>query len=214
MTIIEWASIAIVGLLVTGWALVGRLADTVARGRGGKRWLLLVTAPLICGAVEIVLSFLQTLEARVPLFARGHMLLGYRHPLAVQVLSVAWDAVAVVGLLSVFCVVLAARSAEVRVRDLRGGVWLSQASAAVLFLVALASIAWGLGVTHQPPIPRADLIGSGPGLRPWTGVQTSIVAEWPLVSACLAVLSVVTARAALIARRSYVTARELLAIGS
>jgi len=120
----------------------------------------------------------------------------------------------VAGLLSVFGVVLAARSAEVRVGDLRGGVWLSQATAVVLFLAALASIAWGLGVTHQPPTPRADLIGSGSGLRPWTGVQTSIAAEWPLVSAGLAVISVVTARAALVARRSYNTARELLAIGS
>jgi hypothetical protein len=211
MTSIAWASIAMILLLLIGWALVGRLADIVARGRVGKRWLLLVTAPLVCGVVEIALSFLQTLEARVVLFVGGRSLVDYRHPLAAQVVSVAWDAVAVAGLLSVLCVVLAARSAEVRVRDLRGGVWLSQATAVVLFLAALASVAWGLGVTHQPPIPRADLIGSGPGLRPWTGVQTSIAAEWPLVSAGLAVISVVTARAALVARRSYNTARELLA---
>ena len=214
MTGIAWLSVAMFVLLLIGWALVGRLAGTVAKGRVGKRWLLLVTAPLICGAVEIVLQFLQTLQARVVLFAGGQTLVGYRHPLAAQVLSVAWDAVAVVGLLSIFCVVLAARSAEVRVRDLRGGVWLSQATAVVLFLAALASIAWGLGVTHQPPMPRADLIGSGPGLRAWTGVQTSIAAEWPLVSAGLAVISVVTARAAFVARRSYMTARGLVVTGS
>jgi hypothetical protein len=214
MTGIAWASVAMVLLLVIGWALVARLAGTVAKGWAGRRWLLLVTAPLVCGAVEIVLQLLQTSQARVVVFAGGRTLVGYRHPLAAQLLSVAWDAVAVVGLLSVFCVVLAARTAEVRVRDLRGGVWLSQATAVVLLLAALGSIAWGLGVTHQPPMPRADLIGSGPGLRAWTGVQTSIAAEWPLVSAGLAVISVVTARAALVARRSYVTARGLLATGS
>ncbi|MGD0984365.1 MAG: hypothetical protein ABSA65_11200 [Acidimicrobiales bacterium] len=215
MTSFAWASIAMVVLLLIGWALVGRLAGTVARGRAGKRWLSLVTAPLACGVVEAVLSVLRAgLVAHVVVSAGGHSRLVYRHPLAAQVASVAWGVVAVAGLLSIFGVVLAARSADLRVRDLRGGVWLSQATAVVLFVAAFASIAWGLGVTHQPPIPRADLIGSGPGLRPWAGVQSSIGAEWPLISSGLAVVSVVSARAALIARRSYNAARELAAIGS
>lgn len=214
LIVIEWASIAMILLLLIGWALVGRLADTVARGRAAKRWLLAVTAPLICGVVEIALAYLRVLlGAHVVAFVGGRSLVVYRHPLAAQAVSVAWDAVAVVGLLSVFCVVLAARNSDVPVRDLRGGVWLAQATAVVLILAALASIAWGLGVTHQAPIPRADVVGSGPGLRPWSGLETSIAAEWPLVSAGLAIISLVTARAALVARRSYKTARELVATG-
>jgi hypothetical protein len=58
------------------------------------------------------------------------------------------------------------------------------------------------------------VVGSGPGLRPWSGLETSIAAEWPLVSAGLAVISVVTARAAFVARRSYMTARGLVVTGS
>jgi len=39
-------------------------------------------------------------------------------------------------------------------------------TAIVMLIAAVASIAWGIGVTHQAPIPRADLIGSGPGIHP------------------------------------------------
>jgi hypothetical protein len=91
---------------------------------------------------------------------------------------------------------------------------LAQLTAIVMLIAAVASIAWGIGVTHQAPIPRADLIGSGPGIHPWTGIQTSIAAEWSVVSAGLAVVSAVTARAALVARRSYRMAQELLVLGA
>jgi hypothetical protein len=217
MTGIQWASVVILLLLLTGWGLVGRLADRAPRGRAGRRWLLLTTAPLAAGVVEIGLNLLRIrLMPTVTVIgglASGSTTVAHGgHPLAASVVSVAWDVVGVAGLLSIFCVVLAARNADLHVSDLRGGVWLAQLTAIVLFIVAVAVIAWGIGVTHQPPIPRADLIGSGPGIHPWISMQTSIAAEWPLISACLVAISIVTAWAALSARRSYTAARELLLI--
>lgn len=134
------------------------------------------------------------------------------HPLIASVLAVAWDVVAVAWLFSVFCVVIAARRADLQVGDLRGGVWLAQAMAIVVFVATLAAFAWGIGVSHQPPIPRADLIGSVAGVRPWTGIETSIAAWWPLVAGALAGVSLVTSWAALSARRGYKTARKLLVL--
>ncbi|MFZ2057187.1 MAG: hypothetical protein WAV54_07245 [Acidimicrobiales bacterium] len=213
MSAINSASVVILLLLLVGWGLVGCLADRAPSGRARKRWLLLTTAPLAAGVVEIGLNLLRfrltpTVIGRL---AGGSTAVAHGgHPLAASVVSVAWDVVGVAGLLSIFCVVLAVRSADLQVRDLRGGVWLSQLMAIVLLITAVAVVAWGIGVTHQPPIPRADLIGSGPGVRPWTGIQTSIAAEWPLVSAGLVAISIVTAWAALSARRSYKAARELI----
>lgn len=206
----QWASIAMLVLLLAGWGLVGSLTDRVPEGGARRRWLLLVTAPLIAAVVEIGVSILRASLMLGPSAAAVHG----GQPLAVSVLSIAWDVVAVAGLLSVFCVVLGARSADLRVSDLRGGVRLAQLTAIVMLIAAVASIAWGIGVTHQAPIPRADLIGSGPGIHPWTGIQTSIAAEWSVVSAGLAVVSAVTARAALVARRSYRMAQELLVLGA
>ena len=210
MSVIGLASVALVLLLLVGWALVGRLADRVPAGRAGRQWLMLVTAPIVGGLVAIGLSILR---AR---FADAQIASGVVHspnPLIASVLSIAWDAVASATLLCTFCVVFAARKADLRVSDLRGGVRLAQLTAAVIVIAAVASVAWGVGVTHQPPIPRADLIGPDTGARPWTGIQASIAAEWPLVSMGLASISAVTVRAAKVARRSYKTAGELLAPG-
>ncbi|MGA3353560.1 MAG: hypothetical protein ABSD85_10305 [Acidimicrobiales bacterium] len=215
LSAVSLAGVALLLFLLVGWALVGRLADRAPRGRAGTRWLLLVVAPLMGGVVEIVLSVLRALVTPgvVSVIGIDRVVRG-GHPLLASVLSVAWDVVGVMWLLSIFCVVVAARRAEVQVSDLRAGVWLAQLTALVLFIVTLAALAWGIGVSHQPPMPRADLIGSGPGVRPWTGIQTSILAEWPLVVAGLAVVSFVTGRAALTARRSYRTARGLVRLGA
>ncbi len=215
MTAINWASLTMILLLLVGWGLVGCLADRAPSGRARKRWLLLTVAPLAAGVVEIGLNLLRfRLMPTVTVIGRlagGSTAVAHGgHPLAASVVSVAWEVVGVAGLLSIFCVVLATRSADLQVRDLRGGVWLSQLMAIVLFITAVVVVAWGIGVTHQPPIPRADLIGFGPGVRPWTGIQTSIAAESPLVSAGLVAISIVTAWAALSARRGYKAARELL----
>jgi hypothetical protein len=163
MQAVQFSSLAIVVLLASGWALVARLFDRARKGRERTRWLLLVSAPLLFGLVEVGLS-----SAQAGLVARN------THRLAVSVLSIAWDVVAVAGLLSVLLVVLAAHRADLRVSDLRGGVRLSQLSAIVVLIAALASVAWGLGVALQPPIPRADLIGHGPGIQPWSVITTSV----------------------------------------
>jgi len=209
MTAINLAGVAIVLLLLVGWELVARLADRAPGGRPGRRWLMLVTAPLAAMVIEIGLSILR---AKL-MFGRrvgSTIVIESHHPLTYSVLSIASDVVGVAGLLSIFCVVLAARRADLRVSDLRGGVWLAQLIALVLSIAAIAAVAWGIGVTHQPPIPRADLIGSGPGIHTWTGIQTSIAADWLLISGGLVVISIVTGWAALSARRSYSTARRLL----
>ena len=163
MSVIGLASIAMVLLLLVGWALVGRLADRAPAGRAGWRWLMLVTAPLMGGLVEIGLSVLR---AR---FSTAQIAAGVVHspnPLLASVLSIGWDAVGSATLLCTFCVVLAARTADLRVSDLRGGVRLARLTAVVMLIAAIASIAWGVGVTQQPPIPRADLIGRCTGTRP------------------------------------------------
>jgi hypothetical protein len=178
MSVVRLVSVLLALCLLVGWALVGRLADRAPRGRAGRRWLLLVTAPLAGGAIEIVLSVLRARLApqtvMIHLGSRLETLAEGGHPLVASLLSITWDVVAVAWLFSVFCVVLAARRADLQVTDLRGGVWLAQFAASVMVVVAVAAIAWGIGVTHQPLIPRADLIGFGPGIRPWTGIQTSV----------------------------------------
>ena len=214
MSVISLASLAMILLLLIGWALVGCLADRMPAGRARRRWMLATTAPLIDGAVEIGLNFLKIrLAPTVAVICRvaGCSTTGVHggHPLAASVVSIAWDLNEVVGPLCIFCVVLAARRADLHVSDLRAGVWLSQFMAIVLFIAAVALVAWGIGVTHQPPIPRADLVGSGPGIHAWTGIQTSIATEWPLVSAGFAAISIVTAWAAFSARRGYELARKL-----
>ena len=92
--------------------------------------------------------------------------------------------------------------------------WLAQLSALLFLVVALASVAWGIAVTHQSPIPHADLVGSGPGYRPWSGIRTSIAPEWPLISVGLVSISIVTSWAALVARRAYAVAKSLLGLAS
>ena len=55
----QWASIAMLVLLLAGWGLVGSLTDRVPEGGARRRWLLLVTAPLIAAVVEIGVSILR-----------------------------------------------------------------------------------------------------------------------------------------------------------
>jgi len=219
MSALALAPIVLGICLLVGWALVQRLADRAPRGRAGRRWLLLVTAPFAGGVIEIGVSLLRAkLSPHTFVVSVGSRLetvvLPGGHPLAASFLSTLWDVFALASLFSVFCVVLAARRADLQVSDLRGGVWLAQFTALVLFLVALTVVAWGIGVTHQAPFPPADRLGIGPGIRPWAGVQTSIAAEWPLISACLVAISLVAARAAITARRSYKVARQLLVLGA
>ncbi|HLN06877.1 MAG TPA: hypothetical protein VK217_11405 [Acidimicrobiales bacterium] len=219
MSGLQWASLAVLVLLLTGWALVGGFADRVPKGRARRRWWRLTLAPLAAAVVEIGLQLLRNVLMPVVkgtttavVHGRPIMTLTYvsgRHPLAASVVSIAWDAVAVAGLLSVFAVVLAARSADLRVSDLRGGVRLAQLMAIVMLLSALASIAWGIGVTHQPSLPPAVLNGSAVTIRGWTGIQTSISASWPLVSTGLVAIAIVSGWGALSARRSYQAARAL-----
>ncbi len=171
MAAMSWASIATVVLLLIGWALVARLAERVPRGRAGVRWLLLITAPFLAMVLEIGLTLVQHWFARSSGYAvvNGHGVVRAAHPLAASVASVAWDVVAVAGLLSIFCVVLAARRAELEVDDLRAGVWLAELTALLLFVVALASVAWGIAVTHQPPIALRTSSGPGRGFGPGAG---------------------------------------------
>jgi len=208
MSALAMTSLLLGACLLSGWALVALAGGRGPDGRASRRWLLLVAAPFIGGGLEIALFLGQSLLDPGTVTVLGHALVVKGgHPLVASVLGVAWDVVAVLWILSVFCVVAAARRAELEVRDLRGGVWLSQLTAALLVLAALGALAWGIGVTHQPPIPRADLLGYGSG--PWTGVRTSLVAEWPLIFAGLAGVSAVASRGALSARRGYRRAREL-----
>ena len=205
MSILNLAGPALLLLLLVGWGLVACLADRAPRGRAGRKWLFLVVAPLLVAGTEIGLNLLR--KTLVSGHGQSH------HPLAVTVLSVCVDLVWGVGLTSVLGVVYAARRANLQPRDLRGGVWLAQLTAIVLLVAAAAAVAWGIGVSHQPAIPRGDLTGSVAVLDPWTGIQTSIVAEWPFISAGLAAISLVTGWAALTARRSYKVARSILTLG-
>ena len=218
MTGIQWAAMATLLLLLTGWALVAGFAGRVPKGPARRRWRLLTCAPLGAGVVAIGLQILR--NKLTPVFfgssttvVHGHAYTTYSyrpggHPLAASAVSVAYDAVSVLAVLSILGVVLAARRADLRVSDLRGGVRLAQMSAVVMVVSALASVAWGLGVTHQPP----RLNGLGALAQSWTGIQTSIAAEWPLLSAGLVAVSIVTAWGALSARRSYRETQELTAL--
>lgn len=218
MTGIQWAGMATLLLLLTGWALVAGFARRVPRGPARRRWRLLTCAPLGAGLVDMGLQNLRNKLTPV-LFGSSTTVVNHHahttysylpggHPLAASAVSVAYDAVAVLGVLSIFGVVLAAQRADLRVSDLRGGVRLAQLTAVVMAVSALASVAWGLGVTHQPP-----KLSLGALAQSWTGIQTSIAAEWPLLSAGLAAVSTVTAWGALNARRSYREAQELYALG-
>jgi len=222
MTGIRWAGLAALVLLLAGWATVWGFADRVPKGRPRRRWFMLALAPLVAGVAEIGLQFLRDKFAPL-VFSRnaervvhGHVFIWFYsyssggHPLAATVASIAWDTVAVAGVLSVLGVVLAARRANLQVSDLRGGVRLAQLTAIVMVIAALASVAWGIGVTHQPTIPIAALTGVAPTTHPWTGIETSIAAEWPLISASLMAVAMVTTWAAMTARRSYRAARALV----
>jgi hypothetical protein len=220
MLAIGLSSLAILLLLLSGWALVAGFAARVPQGRARRRWRLLAAAPLAAGLTEIALAALR--DKFTPVVANsttrivdrhGFMTYTYRpggHPLAALVVSTAYDVVAVAAAASILGVVLAARRADLGVSDLRGGVRLAQTTALVMIVVAVASVAWGIGVTHQPAIPPGALSGSVGSSEAWTGIQSSIAAQWPLISAVLMAISVVTTWAARSARQSYRAAQALL----
>jgi hypothetical protein len=219
MTGIQLASVAMLLLLLTGWRLVGSLGGRVAKGRARRRWRALTFAPLLAGVVGFGLQALRNRLTPVVFGSTttvvgGHASTTYTylrggHPLAASAVSIAYDAVAVAAVLSILGVVLAVRKADLRVSDLRGGVRLAQLTAIVTLVSALTSVAWGIGITHQPPMPRATRGGFDAVTRSWTGIQTSLASQWPLLSAGLAAVAIVTAWGALNARRSYKTAQAL-----
>lgn len=210
--ILSLVSLGLVVLLAIGWFLVGRLATRVPRGKEGRRWMCLYLAPLAAIVMEACIGVVQS-SLEHGKAAGTRTVVVSAHPLVVTLLGVAHNVVGFAGLASVACVVIAARTAKVTVPDLRGGVLISLLTAVMLSFTTVVALAWGIGVSHQAPVPTADLSGSGPGLHPWSGVLTSIAPEWPLVVAAMAICALVAALAARAAQRSYRMATGLVAGG-
>jgi len=156
VSIVNDAALAILVLfLVTFLVLIGGWSSlTGAIGRSAtphrRSVVLLAWAPVFSLLADLALIIAQYLE-RPTHYVGNRPLNGNPH--AVLVLGIVLSIVATLGwLVSILCVALAARRAEVAPSDLRSGRTVSLMVAGLLTLLLAAYLCWGIGLamqTHQ-----------------------------------------------------------------
>lgn len=137
-------------VLISGWSgLTGAIKRSTVAHRGRLR--LLAWTPLFALLADVVLLISQD-KVRPNTFSGypGHLVATGGNPAALHVLNVAVPTVAIVGwLISIACVGVAARRADVSPMDLRFGKSVAVVVAS-LFTVTLAAYAtWGIGLMVQ-----------------------------------------------------------------
>jgi hypothetical protein len=141
-------------VLISGWSsLIGAIRGSATPHR--RSVMLLAWAPVFSLLADLALIIAQDRERPTRYGGNGaHQLRSLNgNPHAVLVLGTVLSIVAVLGwLVSILCVALAARRAEVAPSDLRSGRTVSLMVAGLLTLLLAAYLCWGIGLamqTHQ-----------------------------------------------------------------
>jgi hypothetical protein len=178
-------------VLISGWSgLTSAIKRSTVPHR--RRLRLLAWAPVFALLVDVVLVITQA-KMRPSSFRtyQNHVVASGGNPTVLHVLNVAVPIVAIVGwLISISCVAVAARTANIAPSDLRFGRSVAVVVASLFVLLMAAYATWGIGLILQ-----ARQIGKGN----FTAVAYSHSGLWipmMLVLGIAVALSVVSARAA------------------
>ena len=192
-------------VLISGWSgLTGAIRRSASPHR--RRLLALAWVPLISMVADVALAIAQN-AVRYPThrivggdvtqrhFVAPHPVAYDPHPALLHLLNIVLPTVVDVGwLLSIACVALAARRAEVAPSDLQFGKSVAVVVASLFALLGVAYATWGVGLAVQ-----ARQVGNGN----YTTVVFPLVAFWPPVVIVLLIGVVLSGLGARSARQSW-----------
>lgn len=183
-------------ILISGWSgLAGAIKRSSVPHR--QRLRLLAWVPVLSLITDLALSIVED-KFRPDNFhslRNGQEVASGGNPAALHALSIALPAVVIVGwIVSVACIAVAARRADVSASDLRFGKSVSVVVAALFAALVVAYAIWGVGLLLQA---RQASRGN------FTTISYSHPAIWPIMMFVLVVGAVLSVMGAFAASRSW-----------